>query len=318
MRADRLVAILLMLQRRTQVTAGEVAEELEISERTARRDLDALSMAGVPVYSQQGRGGGWRLAGGGQIDLSGLTAAEARALFLVAGPSASAKPEVRSALRKLVRALPEPLRLPAEAAADAVVEDPFGWDRAPGQRRRPPFLDAVEAATVDGEALQIGHTGQSGEPTHRVVHPLGLATKGRWWYLVGNTTAGLRTFRVDRIISAERTGEPVERPAGFELSEEWARIVERVDRLRTPVTAKATAVPESLTYLRVVFGSKLTVFDNLPTADDALVNIEIGGSSARAIAAELAGFGAWVTVSEPEELRDILGRLGRELAGLYS
>src|SRR6059058_3123542 len=86
-RADRLVALLALLQTRGQMTAGEVAEELEVSERTARRDLEALAMAGIPIYSQQGRNGGWRLAGGGRTDLSGLTASEARALFLVAGPS---------------------------------------------------------------------------------------------------------------------------------------------------------------------------------------------------------------------------------------
>jgi len=73
-RADRLVAILLLLQARGQVTAAEVAEELEVSERTARRDLEALGIAGLPIYSQQGRNGGWRLAGGGRTDLSGLTA----------------------------------------------------------------------------------------------------------------------------------------------------------------------------------------------------------------------------------------------------
>src|SRR5438045_8611027 len=102
-RADRLVAILMLLQTRGQVTAAEGAEELEVSERTARRDLDALGMAGLPVYSLQGRNGGWRLAGEGRTDLSGLTAAEARALFLVAGPN-MATPEVKTALRKLVRA----------------------------------------------------------------------------------------------------------------------------------------------------------------------------------------------------------------------
>src|SRR5215467_11668140 len=126
MRADRLVAVLLLLQARGRVTAAEVAAELEISERTARRDLEALGMAGVPIYSQQGRGGGWRLAGGGKTDLSGLNAAEARALFLVAGPSSTATPELRAALRKLVRALPEPFRDAAQHAANAVVVDPHG------------------------------------------------------------------------------------------------------------------------------------------------------------------------------------------------
>ena len=84
MRADRLVSILLMLQQRNQITAAEVASELEISQRTARRDLDALGVAGLPVYSVQGRHGGWRLAGGGKTDLSGLSSSEVRALFMVA------------------------------------------------------------------------------------------------------------------------------------------------------------------------------------------------------------------------------------------
>src|SRR3954453_13467414 len=156
MRADRLVAILLLLQARTQVTVAEVAAELEISERTARRGLDPLGMAGLPVYSQPGRNGGWRLAGGGRTDLSGLTAAETRALFLVAGPSsasATATPQVKAALRKLVRALPEPLRSGAEAASQAVVVDPSGWDDRIPRRPAPPFLDDVQRAVVDGEQV---------------------------------------------------------------------------------------------------------------------------------------------------------------------
>lgn len=95
----------LLLQARGRVTAAEVAAELEVSERTARRDLDALGTAGIPVYASRGRGG-WELLGGARTDLSGLSADEARALFTVAGPSAAASPELKAALRKLVRALP--------------------------------------------------------------------------------------------------------------------------------------------------------------------------------------------------------------------
>src|ERR1700722_8991797 len=120
MRADRLVALTLLLQQRGQVTAAEVATELEISERTARRDLDALGLAGLPVYSLRGRNGGWALAGGGRTDLSGLTATEVRTLFLLVGPSAAATPELRAALRKLVRALPASFPASADAASPAV------------------------------------------------------------------------------------------------------------------------------------------------------------------------------------------------------
>ncbi|MFC7484869.1 helix-turn-helix transcriptional regulator [Luedemannella flava] len=105
MRADRLVAVLLLMQNRGRVTAADLARELEVSVATARRDLEALSAAGVPVYPQPGRGGGWSLVGGARTDLSGLSATEARALFLLLGPATTDSGAARSALRKLVRAL---------------------------------------------------------------------------------------------------------------------------------------------------------------------------------------------------------------------
>lgn len=76
MRADRLVAAPLFLQTRQRVTAAELAAELDVSERAARRDLEALASAGVPVHSQAGKGGGWALVGGARTDLTGLTAPE--------------------------------------------------------------------------------------------------------------------------------------------------------------------------------------------------------------------------------------------------
>lgn len=317
MRADRLVAILLMLQRREVVTAAEVAEELEVSERTARRDLEALGMAGVPVYPQRGRGGGWRLLGGGRLDLSGLNASEARSLFMLAGPRADVTPEVRSAMRKLVRALPEPLRHGAEAAADAVVVDPTGWDYSTVAPTRPPLLDVLEAAVVDGECLRMGYRARSGATTERIVHPLGLAVKGRNWYLITNTDAGLRTFRVDRVSLAERTGEPVERPDGFELSEAWATIVDGVDQLRTPTVATGSASVDAVRYLRMVFGRRVEIAEGEdPTGIDR-VAVRFRGSNTRALANDLAGFGNWVHIEEPVELRELLGQIGAELVAAY-
>src|ERR687891_265586 len=145
-RADRLVATLLVLQARGRVTASELAEELEISVKTARRDLEALAMAGIPVYSQAGKNGGWSLVGGARTDLTGLTAAEARTLFMVAGPSSAVTPQAKAALRKLVRALPETFRAEAEKAASAIVLDPAGWGgKAPST---PPHLEALQQAVV--------------------------------------------------------------------------------------------------------------------------------------------------------------------------
>ncbi|HAN35260.1 MAG: WYL domain-containing protein, partial [Actinobacteria bacterium] len=222
MRADRLVAILLMLQQRQKVTADEVAEELEISPRTARRDLEALGVAGLPVYSVAGRNGGWRLAGGGRTDLSGLTAAEAQALFMVAGPSAATTPELKGALRKLVRALPEQFRPAAQHAASSVLIDERAWERSAIRRPAPPMLAVVQQAVVQCQQLHLEYTARSREHTQRLVEPLGLAAKGSVWYLVADTAAGRRSFRVDRIAAASLTGRPATRPADFDLGEAWA------------------------------------------------------------------------------------------------
>ena len=314
MRADRLVAVLLLLQARGRVTAAEVALELEISERTARRDLEALGMAGLPISSLQGRHGGWQLAGGGRTDLSGLSAAEARALFLVAGPSSSATPEIRSALRKLVRALPEPFRETAQAASTAVLVDPSPWNQR-GVSPDVPHLEAVQDAVVEGRQLSLGYVDRTGAVSTRVVHPLGLAAKGSVWYLVAGTDAGLRTFRVDRISAVVSTGERAVRPADFDLTQAWQLITSEVDRRRSPVRVRACATAATIPLCRWLFGTRLQIG---PTGADGRVEVEIHGAHARALAGEIAGLGADVEVLEPAEVRERLARIGAELAAVYS
>lgn len=314
MRADRLVAILLLLQQRGQVTAGEVAAELEVSERTARRDLDALGTAGLPIYSLQGRNGGWRLAGGGTTDLSGLTAGEAQALFLVAGPSSVATPNVRAALRKLVRALPEPLRDRAEAASSAVLVDPSGWDRPAMPTRSPVHLEAVQRSVVEGEQIRLGYVARDRAASTRVVHPLGLAAKGSSWYLVAGTERGLRTFRVDRITSVEPTGDRTVRPEGFELTEAWRLIADEMERKRTPIVAHGSVAPEMLRILQAVLGRRVGIG---PAGTDGRVEVELRGQNIRSLAGELAGIGAALEVVDPAELRTALADLGRQLVARY-
>jgi predicted DNA-binding transcriptional regulator YafY len=314
-RADRLVAILLLLQARGQVTAAEVAEELEVSERTARRDLEALGVAGMPIYSQQGRNGGWRLAGGGRTDLSGLTAGEARALFLIAGPaSAPASPQLRAALRKLVRALPEPLRAGAAAASTAVVVDPGGWDERAHLRPAPPLLDVIQQAVVEGQQVALGYVARNRESTSRVVHPLGLAAKGPNWYLVADTEAGLRTFRVDRMTSVELTGTAVVRPPGFELAQAWQLIKDEIDQRRTPLLARAWARPEVVPLCRWMLGNRVRIG---PAGDDGRVEMELRGRDIESLAGEIAGLGAAIEVVDPPELRQRLARVGVELTATY-
>jgi predicted DNA-binding transcriptional regulator YafY len=313
-RADRLVAILMMLQTRGQVTAAEVATELEISERTARRDLDSLGVAGLPVYSMQGRNGGWRLAGDGRTDLSGLTSSETQALFMLAGPRATT-PELRGALRKLVRALPEPFRERAEAASAAVVHDPSGWSGARGERPPPAHLDAVQGAVIAGRQVVLGYVAREGLPSVRTVHPLGLATKGGSWYLVADTDAGRRTFRVDRIQSVEVTDDAVVRPEGFELADAWQMITTEVEHVRSPIVVRALVDPRAMAWVRYALGTSLRI---AMAIDDGRVEVEIRSHSEYSIANELAGFGGMVEVLEPPGVRARLAAVAAELGALYA
>ena len=314
MRADRLVAILLLLQQRERVTAAEVADELEISERTARRDLDALAMAGVPVYSVQGRGGGWRLVGGARTDLSGLTGPEARALFQVAGSASAATPEVTAALRKLVQALPETFRTDAQAAASSLVVDPQRWGSSRVERRDPPLLDELQDAVIRGVQVRLGYVARDGAATERMVHPLGIVAKGPTWYLVADTDAGRRTFRVDRVSSVAATTAPVRRPEGFDLAESWREIADEVDRRRNPLEVQASCAPDGMRLLRMILGDRLQVGG---AAADGRIEVVIRGATPYAVAGELAGLVEWLEITDPPEVRDSLARIGRALTDRY-
>ncbi|MFJ8383894.1 helix-turn-helix transcriptional regulator [Streptomyces sp. NPDC094438] len=312
MRADRLVATLLFLQTRGRVTVAELAAELETSERTARRDLEALAASGVPVYSQRGRGGGWSLVGGARTDLTGLTADEIRALFLVAGPL-STTPESRTALRKLVRALPSTLRSGAEAASRAQVADGTDWSRSPVAAQGS-HLDALRRAVVDGIQIRLGYARPGSPADERTVHPLGLASKAGAEYLVADTDRGPRIFRLSRITHVEPTGEPVARPDGFDLAEAWRSLAARMEDRMLAATVHARAEAGAETVLRGLFGGRLCIGQSLPNGQ---MEIEVDGPSPEVVAAQLAGLGRRVEVLAPPEARQRLAALAGELAGIY-
>lgn len=324
MRADRLVATLLILQARGRVTARQLADELEVSEKTARRDLEALGMAGLPVYSQPGRNGGWQLLGGASTDLTGLTADEARNLFLAAGASLPLDADTRGVLRKLLRALPETFRAEAEVAAQAVVVDPTGWGSEP-PAPPPVHLPIVQRAVVERRRIRLAYVDRTRSATERVVDPLGLVSKGSVWYLVADTDHGRRTFRLNRMRSVELTDERAERPVDFDLRSAWQDVVAAVGERRLTVQATVRIDPSFVPGLRGQFGGDMMLAElGGPVAGssgrrsgDERVEVAIGGPSALRIAEHLAGWGALVEVVEPVEVREHLARIGRELVQRY-
>jgi predicted DNA-binding transcriptional regulator YafY len=311
-RADRLVATLLVLQARGRVTAAALAEELEVSVKTARRDLEALAGAGLPVYAQPGRGGGWSLLGGARTDLSGLSAPEARALFLLVGPASHVAPEARAALRKLVRALPETFRAEAQAAASAVTLDATQWGGlAPPAE---PNLDSLQQAVVERRKVRLDYVDRSRHGSIRTVHPLGLVRKGAAWYLVAGTDDGQRTFQVARIRSLVVLDERAERPEGFDLAQSWASTVAAVERSRRRVRALVRVPADAVGPLRERWGADLRVVSE---TGDRSVLIELAAAMPEMVAEQLAGWGGRVEVISPDVVREHLGRIGAELAGRY-
>ncbi len=251
------------------------------------------------------------MIGGSRTDLSGLTAAEARTLFLVAGP-ATATPELKTALRKLVRALPATFRSEAEAPAGAVVLDPTSWDH--GAPAPPRHLEPLQRAVIEAVQVRLGYTRRDGAVSTRVVHPLGLVVKNQVWYLIARTDVGQRTFRVNRVRSVEPTGEPVQRPDGFDLAAAWRAIVTTLDAQRAPARVHVRTDPDALDILRYMFGRRVV---EGATGADGQTEVEIRGTSEEMVACQLAGLADRVEVRAPEAVRQHLAAIGHALVQRY-
>jgi predicted DNA-binding transcriptional regulator YafY len=265
--------------------------------------------AGVPLYSQRGRGGGWALLDGHKINLSGMTPAEAQALFLVAGPGAltelGVEEGVRSALRKLLSQLPEQTRQHAMKASAAVHFDPARWGR---EADDPAHLTVLREAVVRGLQVDIDYAkpGQSPEP--RQVHPYGLVAKAGTWYLVAGSGAGTRTFRVSRVTRTQLTDQAVVKPDDFDLAEAWEEAQERMSGPPGVLDVELSIDPASQDRVKAMLGWWV---DLQPVAGGRYRATFANSDMA---AQELARFGTLVTVHQPPEVRQALHKLGAELA----
>ncbi|MFD6244060.1 helix-turn-helix transcriptional regulator [Streptomyces roseolus] len=223
MRAARLIKMVLLLQNRASMTAAELAAELEVSERTVTRDALALSEAGVPVFSERGRSGGYRLVGGYRTRLTGLAKDEAEALFLSGLPGAlrdMGLQDAASAARLKVSAalLPSVAGAPVSAARRFHLDAP-AWYREPVT---PELLPAVAEAVWDDRALSVRYRRRDGEEVERELEPYGLVLKAGVWYLCARVGSAYRTYRVDRFTAVAVGEERFDRDPDFALDAFWA------------------------------------------------------------------------------------------------
>ncbi|GHK04542.1 transcriptional regulator [Streptomyces sp. Y2F8-2] len=230
-KSDRLLSILLLLQTRGRVPAHELAERLEVSVRTIYRDIEALSASGVPVYAERGRHGGIELLAGFRTDVTGLTADESRALFILAAQGAHAAlgldAALGSALRKVMAALPAPHRPAAEATSRRILVDATRWKGGP---QSAVDLDTLQDAVFADRRLRLHyrHSGATAPRTY-TVDPYGLVSKAGVWYLVADRRGTPRLFRADRVRSATLLPDPVRRRPGVELADAWEVLRRQVE-----------------------------------------------------------------------------------------
>lgn len=301
------------------MSATELARRLEVTPRTIMRDIDALSLAGVPVYAERGRNGGYALLPGYRPDAESLRPEEARALFVAGGSTVADAlgmgPDFDRALRKLATGLPSEQSREVGQVLQRVVIDPGGWgQRSTGQ---PSAMAGVVAAVQRDCRLRLSYRSRGAtHPKLRTVDPWGLVLAGSTWYLIAAHRGSPHTYRVDRMERAVELDEPSSRPTGLDLLAVWHELrAAWQDRPTQTVRLRVTRAQRDLA-LRTL---EMVVMGEPQASDDgeehSLITAEV--TTLRGVVGLLLGFGAWVEALEPVELRDLMVSVAEETQEVY-
>jgi predicted DNA-binding transcriptional regulator YafY len=322
MRASRLINLLLLLQTRGQMTAADLAGELEVSERTVHRDVEALSAAGVPVYALRGPHGGFALVDGYRTRLTGMTAEEAEALFLsgVPGPAAElGLGTVMAAARlKVLAALPSELRSRASRLVERFHLDATGWFQAGDET---PLLADISEAVWESRALDVVYD-RGDRLAERRLLPLGLVLKAGIWYVVAAWQSQVHTYRVARFRAATLTDERFDRPPGFDLAAYWEESTAAYERDAERVEVTLRVGPRAIHTLADLAGrtamresERLTPLEGDPDGWEVLrLRMEWPDE----VPARLLALGADAEVLEPAEMRTQIAAIAGRVNERYS
>jgi predicted DNA-binding transcriptional regulator YafY len=321
MRASRLVSILMLLQTRGRMTAGEIAGVLEVSVRTVYRDMESLSEAGVPLYGEAGTGGGYRLLDGYRTRLTGLTADEAQSLFLTSLPGTATElglgAVVAAAQLKLMAALPEELRDRAGRVRERFHLDAPSWYHDPD---RTPYLAAVADAVWNELRAEIRYLRWSApHEVGRTVEPYGVVLKGGRWYLVAGGDSGVRTYRVARIVGLRVGSDHFDRPPGFDLTGYWQAHLADFDARRHRDQATVRLSPyafERLPYLMEPTVAQAAARTATP-GDDGWTEVVVPIESVEQALPEFLKLGDEAEILAPAGLRAQITRIVAGLARIY-
>jgi predicted DNA-binding transcriptional regulator YafY len=318
MRADRLLALLLLLQTRGRMTAVSLARELEVSERTIYRDINALSASGVPIYGEPGRDGGFSLLHSYRTTLTGLNEGEVRALFMMRIPEALKElgvgQELKTALLKLVAALPVAHREDEERVRQRFYLDSMPWYVT---ETAVPHLHIIHQAVWQSQKLHLTYR----LPFHAItiqhqVEPYGLVAKTNTWYLVYHRDR-FRVHRIADLLAAQAEEETFSRQPGFDLSGFWKDWCARREASRSFYPVKVRAAPHFMPEIARHFGDEISEQEAEATTNEAVI-LTLHFTSLEAARTRLLAFGRAVEVLEPRALRASIADYARQIADLYN
>jgi predicted DNA-binding transcriptional regulator YafY len=314
MKASRLLRVLMLLQSHGRMTAGALAQAMEVSERTILRDVDQLSAAGVPLWGERGRQGGFQLREGWSTQLTGMTEPEANALLLAGLPGPATElglgAPAASARLKLVASLPAPWREQAARVGERLHIDPVDWYRA---QDTPHFLREAADAVWRGRRIHVSYESWRGL-SKRELEPLGLVLKAGAWYLAACEVGkiGVRTYRLASLRGLAVGTRAVKRPRGFDLARWWRESSARFESELRRLQAQVRLSERGLAWL----ANARTPFVAMPGAGrgDVLLAIE----SIEQCARQLLAYGAEVEVIEPAALRHEVLRQARAIVARHA
>jgi predicted DNA-binding transcriptional regulator YafY/CTP:molybdopterin cytidylyltransferase MocA len=318
MRASRLLSTLLLLQTRGRLTAQQLADELEVSVRTIYRDVESLHGAGIPLYGDAGRDGGYRLVDGYRTRLTGLTTEEAEALFLSGLPGPAAElglgTVVAAAQLKLKAALPVELRDRAQHIQERFLLDAPGW-YADGDDV--PHLAAVADAVWGQKAIRVRYEGWR-RIVKRRLEPYGLVLKAGRWYLVAHGGRHLGTYRVNQILDLDVLDESFTRPGDFDLATHWREHITEFRARLYQGEALVRLSPAGQERVAYHMGATVAAAAGAGVTEaDGWVRARLPIESLDHAEIEFRKLGAEAEVLEPAELRDRLASTASRLAALY-
>ncbi len=318
MRADRLLTLLMLLQSRGKLSAARLARELEVSQRTIYRDVEALSTAGVPVYAEKGPGGGIALLESYRTTLTGLTAEESRALFMLNIPAPLAQlgvsQELRTALLKLSAALPASQRADEERTRQRFHLDAVGWSQS---LEPAPYLQLVQQALWNDRRLKLFYRTFFGTLIERVGEPLGLVAKASVWYLVYTEAEVRRVVRVADLLQVEVLPETFSRPPEFNLVAFWQAWCAEV-AAQPRFIARVRVAPQLVSDLPRYFGEAVRAQMEQAVPDDrGWIELALPFEHFFAARERILGFGRALEVLEPLPLRESVADFAAQIMALY-